>query len=116
MAGVSATAPAVCVIAGADRLHRLHRKRRTVEDADDDQGDAKGQEDACRVQLEQGDVGEDEGNQRAEVAEGAGQFVQDVAVAWEHGSAGRFLRPGDHNQPSPATVRMRNSTTQGTGS
>ena len=72
---------AACVVAMAPSgLHRLHGDRRAVDEAAHDHGHAEGEQHAERIHLEDADVGNDERNQRAKIAEGAGDLHAVEAV------------------------------------
>lgn len=58
----------------ADRLHRLHRHRRAEVEPRRDGDDTEAEQDTLRVESADGDVADDEGDQRAEVAEGTREF------------------------------------------
>ena len=66
---------------GADGLHRLDRERGLVIQAADHHGGSKGKQNAEGVDFKHRDIGDDEGNQGAEIAEGAGPFHSIEAVA-----------------------------------
>ena len=69
---------------GARCLHGLHGDRRAIDEAAHDHGNAEGQQHAERVHLEDADVGDDEGNERAEITEGAGH-LHAVEAVLHHG-------------------------------
>ena len=73
----------LCRLRGGNRarsLHGLYRHRRAIDEAAHDHGQTKGQQDSERVHLEHTDVGDDEGNERAEIAEGTGHLHAVEAV------------------------------------
>ena len=64
----------------SDGLHRLDRKRRPVIEAGRHQGNAEHEKEPERFHLHDRDVGHDEGNQGADVAEGPGPLHLIVEV------------------------------------
>ena len=66
---------------GADGLHRLDRDRRPEVESHEDLEDPERHEHAHRVHLAHGEVPDQERDERAEVAEGAGQLADVVRVA-----------------------------------
>ena len=71
----------LCSGNGADRLHRLYRHWRPVEEPGRDHGAAERQQDPGGVHLQHREIGNDERDKRAEVPERASPLCQVEAVA-----------------------------------
>lgn len=66
---------------GTACFHRLHWKWSSIENTHNNECNAKPQQDCQRIHLQNRDIGGNERNQRAEVAECTAQFPHIVAVA-----------------------------------
>ena len=86
---------------GAGRLHRLHRNGRAIDEAAHHHGNAEGEQHAERVHLEHGEIGDDEGDERAEVAERARDFHAVEAVR------GRLRSDGFRCHRAPVIAQRR---------
>jgi hypothetical protein len=71
----------------ARHFHRLHGYRRTVDEAAEQHGYTEGKQHAEGVHLEDREVGDNEGDQRAEITKRARDFHSVKAIA-------RWLRYG----------------------
>ena len=95
---------------GAGSLHGLHRDRRAVDEAAHDHGQSECEQHPEGIHFEDADVGNDERDQRAQIAEGAGDLhaVEPVGNAGWDGLFGHVStrHPGrsdrakrDHAEP-----------------
>ena len=89
---------------GAYGLHGLDGERRSVVDAGGNQGYAKAHQDTGRIDLQDRDIGDNERNERAEIAEGSGKLREIESVL--HGASGRRRSGFQLHGNSAAATRL----------